>query len=459
MTHKNSKSILLTKIEQAGNHPSSLTELLYQHPDIPKRTAQRWINQWLEEGKILATGNQRTKQYYANQESPVYQTSKISIDSKEILDYVNQPLINRKPVGYQREFLEDYQPNKTAYLSESIKRQLENMGTTHDHNLPAGTYGREILSRLMIDLSWASSHLEGNTYSLLDTRQLIENSHTPNGKTAFETQMILNHKSAIELIIENADSIGFDRFTLLNLHSALSENLLPNALDEGQVRQHSIGITQSAYMPLSTPQQINELFDLVLLKANQINNPFEQAFFIMVHLPYLQPFADVNKRTSRLAANMPFIRHNLCPLTFLGVSTEMYNKAILGIYELTRVELLRDLFVTAYERSVHAYLTTKQELVEPNPFKLAYRNEIKNIVRSAVLNYKQEPLLLIQQEVKKQISNISDQPEVEAIIIAELSRLHEGVLARYGLRPSELKKWEEHHTPKTNPNNTNNPNQ
>ena len=182
------------------------------------------------------------------------------------------------------------------------------MGKTTDIDEPAGTYSRAILNRLLIDLSWASSHLEGNTYSRLDTRELIEHGKAARGKGAIETQMILNHKTAIELLVENIDSAEFNRYTLMNLHSALAENLLPNPADEGRIRQHAVDISKSIYRPLSTAQQIEEVLDEVLSKANQIHDPFEQSFFMMVHLPYLQPFADINKRTSRLAANLPLFR-------------------------------------------------------------------------------------------------------------------------------------------------------
>ena len=221
-------------------------------------------------------------------------------------------------MGYQRDFLEAYQPNGSAYLSELLRRQLHKMGRTAQAHEAAGTYSRAILNRLLIDLSWASSHLEGNTYSRLDTVALIEQGKAARGKAAVETQMILNHKTAIELLVDSAvsaDSTGLNRYLLMNLHSALAENLLPNPADEGRVRQHAVDIGQSVYRPLSTPQQINESLDVLLLKLNAIADPFEQSFFALVHLPYLQPFADINKRTSRLAANLPLFRADLCPLT------------------------------------------------------------------------------------------------------------------------------------------------
>jgi len=294
-------------------------------------------------------------------------------------------------------------------------------------------------------LSWASSHLEGNTYSRLDTRKLIEQGQAARGKAALETQMILNHKAAIELLVENIDSAEFNRYTLMNLHSALAENLLPNPADEGRIRQHAVNIGQSVYRPLSTPLQIEDALDVLLAKANAIRDPFEQSFFMMVHLPYLQPFADINKRTSRLAANLPLFRANLCPLTFLDVPEQAYSRATLGVYEMTRVELLRDLYVWAYERSTQEYLAIKQDLAEPDPLRLAWRDLIKQSIREVVVAPERDPLSSIQSAVTKRVPQEA-QADVQALIVEELRRLHEGVLARYGLRPSEYAAWKAIHS-------------
>jgi hypothetical protein len=363
----------------------------------------------------------------------------LSADSRDILVYINQPLAARKPVGYQRDFLDSYQPNRSVYLPESLRRQLHKMGNTGASTRPAGTYGRAILNRLLIDLSWASSHLEGNTYSRLDTRALIEQGTVAAGKASTETQMILNHKAAIELLIDNISTAGFNRYTVMNLHSALSENLLPNPADEGRLRQHLVEISHSTFRPLDVPPQITIQFDHVLDKANQINDPFEQAFFVMVHLPCLQPFADVNKRTSRLAANLPLLQHNLCPLTFLDVPEAAYSQAILGVYEMTRVELLRDVFVWAYERSTQEYIALKQNMAEPDPLRLRYRELIKRVIREVVLAPDHDSLDMIRLAVV-QVDG-AEREEVQALLIEELRRLHEGVLARYGLRPSEWELW------------------
>lgn len=179
-------------------------------------------------------------------------------------------------MGYQPEFLRSYQPNVGAYLGEPLRRQLHQMGRTAATAQPAGTCRRAVLGRLLIDLSWASSHLEGNTYSRLDTLELIEHGRAAQGKGAVETQMILNHQAAIELLVENIDSVALNRFTLLNLHSTLAENLLPNPADEGRLRQHAVDIGRSVYRPLALPAQIEVEFTTLLDKAGQILDPFEQ---------------------------------------------------------------------------------------------------------------------------------------------------------------------------------------
>ena len=433
----------------------SLAELLTQHPDIARRTVQRQIAKLIEGGQVIALGEGRARRYFATAglSESIAQTPNedkfpafipVSADSQDVLEYINQPLQARKPVGYQWDFLDAYQPGKTWYLPESLRRQLHKMGKTTDSREPAGTYSRAILDRLLIDLSWASSHLEGNTYSRLDTHELIEHGKLAQGKGAIETQMILNHKTAIELLVENIDTAEFNRYTLMNVHSALSENLLPNPADEGRVRQHAVDIGKSVYHPLSVPVQVEGALDILLKKVNQISDAFEQSFFVLVHLPYLQPFADMNKRVSRLVSNLPLFQANLCPLTFLDVPEQAYSRAMLGVYEMARVELLRDLYVWAYERSTQEYLAIKQDLVEPDPLRLTWRDFIKQTIHLLVTSPERDPFSVIQQAVKTQIP-AAEQHELQALIVDELRRLHEGVLARYGLQPSEFSAWKAVH--------------
>ena len=300
------------------------------------------------------------------------------------------------------------------------------------------------MDRLLIDLSWNSSRLEGNTYSLLDTQRLFERGESAEGKATEETQMILNHKAAVEMLAENAKEIGFNRYTICNLHALLSENLLPDPAAGGRVRSRLVGITGTIYEPLDVPQQIEQYFNQMLQKAEAIRNPFEQAFFVMVHLPYLQPFEDVNKRVSRLAANIPLVRYNLCPLSFVDVDQDDYVRGTLGVYELNRVEYLRDVFTWAYRRSCTRYSAIRQSLGEPDPFRLRYRKQIAEFVRKIVQERmdKRAAAEWIAMQVRKEISQ-NDQSRFVEVVETEVSNLHSGNTARYRLRPSEFDEWKQ----------------
>ena len=404
---------------------SELTELL---PELSRRTVQRKVKALVESRAIRATGDGPSRRYFSThaEESDTQrltgsETTTISwaADSSETIRYINQPVTQRTPVGYQFEFLDEYQPNRTYYLPAPLRQQLRKMGEAVQIESSANTYTRDILNRLLIDLSWASSQLEGNTYSRLDTLNLIEGGRSADGKKAQETQMILNHKEAIEFLLHNIKTTSFNRHTLLNLHGILSENLLANPADEGRIRQQIVEITSSAYRPLSTPQQLGSQFDSMLTKLCAIDDPFEQSFFVMVHLPYLQPFIDVNKRTSRLAANLPLFKHRLCPLTFIDLPESAYTTALLCVYETTTVEALRDVYVWAYERSTQDYLALKQDMAAPDPLRLQWRNLIKQVIHDVIRQVELAPMEIIDNIVSTEIPE-SERENVRALIVEEL---------------------------------------
>ena len=350
---------------------------------------------------------------------------------------VRQPLMWRQPVGYQRSFLEAYEPGVTFYLSESLRADLHEMGRTPSNERPAGTYAREILHRLLIDLSWASSRLEGNTYNRLDTQKLIEFGQAAEGKDIRETQMILNHKAAIEMLVEEADQIGFNVFTFLNLHAILSENLLPDEGACGRLRRRPVDISGSVFHPLAMPQVLEDCFRLLLRKAADIPDPFEQAFFVMVQVPYLQPFEDVNKRVSRLGANIPLIRNNLCPLSFVDVPEQAYVDGTLGVYEFNQVDLLRDVFIWAYERSCQRYLAITQTLAEPDPLRIRYREALIQAVQAIVRGRKSPSARNIQQLTDGRVPK-DDSAVFAQMVLDAVQHLHEGSVARYRLKLSEF---------------------
>jgi Fic family protein len=162
----------------------------------------------------------------------------------------------------------------------------------------------------------------------------------------------------------------------------------------------------------------------------------------MVQLPYLQPFDDVNKRVSRLAANIPLIRANLTPLSFTDVPGDLYTRATLGVYELGNVSLLRDVFLWAYERSVARYAAVRQSLGEPDPFRLRYRDHLRDVIRDIVRGTKDRKAARAQLKASAgDLIENTDQEKFIEIAETELLGLHEGNFARYQVRPSEFANW------------------
>ena len=365
----------------------------------------------------------------------------VSPEGEPIKRAVRAPIQDRRPVGYDRAFLDRYRANETFYLSSEVRCRLRELGTCVDEVQPAGTYARKIHHRLLIDLSWNSSRLEGNTYSLLETERLLEHGDADDSKSARETQMILNHKAAIDFLVEQAEYVGFDRHTVLSLHALLADNLLdPRAC--GRLRSIPVTIGGTPYHPLEIPQLIDECFRKILETATAIEDPFEQAFFAMVQLPYLQPFEDVNKHVSRLAANRPLIRDNLCPLSFIDVPDRDYIDGILGVYELNRTELLCDVFCWAYERSCARYSAVRQSLGEPDPFRLRYRQLVAECVGEIVtgLMDKKSTTTHLRRRASQTLPPAAGARLVD-VVETEVMSLHEGNIARFRLSPTEFDTW------------------
>lgn len=429
----------------------SIDELAPRMPAIPKRTLQRYLGQLVSAGRIRAAGASSARRYVPPEPPSAGVDQLPSARRKDALEWrsdagfeveglIRRPIYQRAPVGYRRDFLDKYRPTRDRYLTPALQAHLHAIGRSPDGQRPAGTYARQVLGRLLIDLSWASSRLEGNTYSRLDTQNLIEFGRLAEGKDQVEAQMILNHKAAIEMLVADAESIGFNRYTFLNLHALLAENLLHDRRAAGRLRTIAVSISGTTYQPTGIPQVIEEAFDLLLEKASAIDDPFEQALFVMVQLPYLQPFEDVNKRVSRVAANIPFVRDNLAPLSFVDIPIRAYVDAVLGVYELNRVELLRDLFVWAYERSCERFTTIRDSLPAPDPLRLRYRAELAEIVADTVRGGEAiDPTRL--RERATPIVDPGDLSTVVAMAINELHLLHDGNIARFGLRLGEFRAW------------------
>ncbi len=416
--------------------------------EISRRSLQRRLSELVDLERLISEGRGRSTRYFLPNvvgEAGVEESYvRLSPSGADVRQLVRRPQTERTPVGYNREFLDEYRPNESSYLTPETIAYLTRIGTTGNAARPVGTHARHILNRLLVDLSWASSRLEGNTYSLLDTQRLIEFGEAAQGKDATETQMVLNHKAAIEFMVELKEELVFNRQIILNFHAILSDNLLADPTASGRLRRMGVAITNSVYHPLDVPQIIEECYQQVVDTAAAIRNPFEQSFFAMIHLPYLQPFEDVNKRVSRLAANIPLIRQNLSPLSFIDVPERAYVEGLLGVYELNRVDLLRDVFVWAYERSAKHYAAVRQSLGEPDKFRLKFRNEITNVIGEIVKGGAAPTM----EEITRQARELVPPEYLDdfvRMITKDLENLHDGNFARFSLRPSEYRAWRELH--------------
>jgi len=427
-------------------------------PPLPRRTALNRLNRLRDEQLIDRFGETRATVYHLtaaghaklNPSQPPQPSGKeeqdgahLSAAAESLRKKLRRPAYERPAVGYQRSFLESYSPNQTHYLQESNRRRLFEIGSqTGMEAEPAGTYARHICQRLLIDLSWNSSRLEGNTYSLLETEQLFQAGHSPDGQLSNEAVMILNHKAAIEFLLESTTEADFDRRTILNLHALLTADLLRDPAAEGALRTDPVGIGKSSYLPPAIPALIETLFETILAKAREIRDPFEQAFFAMVHLPYLQPFIDGNKRVSRLAANLPLFRRNLAPLSFVDVSETDYTDGMLAIYELNDTRILQEVFIQAYERSAQRYTVIRGAVGDPDPFRIRYRQAIAEQVAEIIRSRcdRRDAVARLRRWAEESVIE-SDRKRFVSAAEETLAAIHEGNFARYRVRPSEYEAW------------------
>ncbi len=414
-----------------------------------RRTLQYHLKHLVDERRLVSEGKRRGVKYrlppaeteYAEDTEPAgfFPTSQA-----EIKRYLRQPPESRKKTGYDRKFSDSYLPNTTFYLSKKQREHLKRIGVQIETGQPAGTYAKQILNRLLIDISWNSSRLEGNTYSLLETRRLLNFGKEAEGKTQIEAQMILNHKEAIEFLVDYAEEIGFNRYTILNLHALLAHNLITDPGSGGRLRRIAVGIGESAFQPIETPRLIEEYFDQLMATTAAIEDPFEQSFFLMVQIPYLQPFDNVNKRLSRLAANIPLIKNNLVPLSFTEVPTNAYIEAVLSVYELKEIFLLKNLFISAYESSALRYREIRHLIGEPDRFLVRNRERlvyiIGEVIRAAM--GRKSAFEHIENWTKENVDS-DDRETFREIAENELVALHEGNCARYRVGLREFQAWQE----------------
>ena len=221
----------------------------------------------------------------------------------------------------------------------------------HISELTDNEYRKE-MERLGIDLSWKSSQIEGNTYTLLETERLLRESKTAEGKSKEEAVMLLNHKDALSFVLDNPDYLQELTVSHIeDIHQLLTKDL---SIDKG-VRRHRVGITGTNYHPLDNEFQIREAMREACELINSKSNIFEKALLTLVLLSYIQPFSDGNKRTARITSNAILIANDYCPLSFRSVDSIDYKKAMLIFYEQNSLYAFKQIFMEQFEFAVKEY--------------------------------------------------------------------------------------------------------
>ena len=230
------------------SRPLSLPEILPLLPaGFPDRTVRRWLAEFVDAGLVVRTGRRRATRYEKRRTD--LHDGIFSPAASEAVAHVRQPLFARRPVAYNFDWFDGYHPNSTSYFGPARLAALAEQGRHRFDHEPAGTYARQVYNRLLIDLSYNSSRLEGNTYSLIDTERLVLEGTRADGKLDEEMVMILNHKEAIRHLVDNAARLEVDYDQICTLHYLLSDGLVPVSY-AGKIRDHGVRVGGSTYVPL-----------------------------------------------------------------------------------------------------------------------------------------------------------------------------------------------------------------
>ena len=425
---------------QQATAPTSLKELLSKlGSNFKERSVRRWLAEMVELGFVEKIGNRRASKYRVLQAAHLMSRC-FSPESAAAVALVRRPIYERSPVAYADEWFNAYRPNHTFYLPSQLRTQLYLEGMRSQKEDPAGTYAHQIFNRLLIDLSYNSSRLEGNTYSLLDTQRLVLEGKGAEGKLDEETVMILNHKEAIRYLVDQASYLTVSMQTFFTLHYLLSDGLV-ESVHAGKIRDHGVRIGGSTYIPFENPKQLEIQLGRIAKKASEIEDPYEQSFFLLVHLTYLQPFTDVNKRTARLSANMPLIKHNLVPLSFNDVEREDYTSAIIAIYELQDVQPLIDLYAFSYLRTCAMYDSTVKALGF-DEVRVRYRTLRRSLLQEIIIRQLHGPTLkeYVGSQAMERVTRKDRESFIEDVN-EDLQQIDESRIAGLGITPAELKAW------------------
>lgn len=342
------------------NESRDILQYLHYHPlssrgDITTGTAfkgsdatlKRMIAAGIKAGDIVAEGKARATRYRLSPQAQLLMPLNLDIyfalevDERQVQSSYNFELINGL-LAETRLFSDKDQVHLDA-LQEEFRQ--------HISELTDNEYRKE-MERLGIDLSWKSSQIEGNTYTLLETERLLRESKTAEGKSKEEAVMLLNHKDALSFVLDNPDYLKELTVSHIeDIHQLLTKDL---SIDKG-LRRHRVGITGTNYHPLDNEFQIREAMRDACELINSKSNIFEKALLTLVLLSYIQPFSDGNKRTARITSNAILIANDYCPLSFRSIDSIDYKKAMLIFYEQNNLYAFKQIFMEQFEFAVKEY--------------------------------------------------------------------------------------------------------
>lgn len=330
------------------NHTSCSSGEIHKEfaTSISYATVKRILTQLLKEKYIISEGKGKGTKYFI---SPSYELL-CSID----LDSYYEKEIDERLIKEEFNFEIFELLDRTEILNKTEISKLAELHAKYTENISQLSdleYKKE-LERLAIDLSWKSSQIEGNTYSLLETERLLKDKETAAGKTKEEAIMLLNHKDALDFLVENPDYlIPLSILKIEDIHSLLIKDL---AVDK-HLRRRRVGISGTNYRPLDNEFQIREALEYACKVVNKKDNIFEKALLILVLISYIQPFMDGNKRTARIVSNAILMNYKHCPISFRTVDSVDYKKAMLLFYEQNNISRFKEIFINQFEFAVKTY--------------------------------------------------------------------------------------------------------
>ena len=311
--------------------------------EISRITVVRDLGLLTDKGFLAREGAGRSVCYRI---SPQFNLLK-KIDVKEYFDIPQDKRVIQKQFNFEVFALlanDIFDPDEQKYLT-SLHKEFQ----SHLQRLQSDTLIKKEFERIMIEFSWKSSQIEGNTYSLLDTENLIKDNKKAEGKTEEETQMILNHKNIFNFILENRDEfVVLSRAKIEQVHTMLVKNLHITK----NLRKAPVGITGTNYSPLDNQFQIQEAFSAMVDLINAKKSFFEKSLLCLALLSYIQAFEDGNKRTARLVSNALLLAHNSTPMSYRAVNEVEYKKASILFYEQNNISYLKRIFMEQFEFAV-----------------------------------------------------------------------------------------------------------